>query len=85
VYDSCDLRFVCCPEFVKCIIVCAWPGFACYVSEQWAETDNLAQASWPHLGEMSRGSPRSFRARGRSGDQLILSERVSRSGEEGLA
>ena len=76
---------VCCPEFVKCIIACVWPGFICYVSEQWAETDNLAQASWLRLCEMSRGSPRYSRARGRSGDQLILSERVSRSGEEGLA
>jgi len=70
---------------VKCAIAFAWPGFVCYVSEQWVGTDNLAQASWPRLGEMSRGSPRSSCARGRSGDQLILSERASRSGEEGLA
>jgi len=51
-----------------------------------ANTDNLAQASWPHLGEMSRGSPRVFYASCRSGDQtLVLSERMSRLGRKGLA
>jgi len=70
---------------VKCTVAFAWPSFVCYASEQWVGTDNLAQASWPRLGEMSRGSPRPSRARGRSADQLILSERASRSGEEGLA
>jgi len=53
----------------------------CYASEQWVRTDNLAQAGLPRLGEMIRGSPRPFRARGRSGDQLSLSERASRLSE----
>ena len=59
--------------------------FICYASEQWVGTNNLAQTSLPRLREMSRGSPRSSRARGCSGDQLILSERASRPGEKGLA
>ena len=59
--------------------------FVCYASEWWVGTDNLAQASFPRLGEMGRGLPKSSRARGRSSDKLILSERASRSGEEGLA
>jgi len=47
-----------------------------------ASTDNLAQASLPHLGEMSGGSPRAFCASCRSGDQnLVLSEQMSRLGE----
>jgi len=58
----------CFPECVKCIIACVWAGFVCYASEQWARTDNLAQASLPRPGEMSRGSPRHSRARGRPGD-----------------
>jgi len=62
----------------------AW-SLVCYASEQWVSTDNLAQASLPRLGEMSRGSPRYSRAMGRSGDQLNLSERASRPGKEGLA
>ncbi|QCD89981.1 hypothetical protein DEO72_LG4g933 [Vigna unguiculata] len=36
-----------------------------------ANTDNLAQASWPRLGEMSRGTPRAFYASCRSGDQTL--------------
>ena len=52
----------------------AWPGFVCYASEQWAGADNLAQASLPRPDEMSGGSPRHSRTRGRPGDQLNLSE-----------
>jgi len=39
---------------------------------EWTVTraDKLTQASLPRLGEMSRGSPRPFHVRGRSGDQL---------------
>jgi len=49
-------------------------------------TDNLAQASLPRLGEMSRGSPRAFCASCRSSDQnLVLSELMSHLGEGGLA
>jgi len=49
-------------------------------------TDNLAQASLPRLGEMSRGSPKAFYASCRSGDQtLVLSEQMSRLGGGGLA
>ncbi|QCE11001.1 hypothetical protein DEO72_LG10g2234 [Vigna unguiculata] len=50
-----------------------------------ANTDYLAQASWPRLGEMSIGSPRVFYASRCSGDQtLVLSEQTSRLGGEGL-
>ncbi|QCD91114.1 hypothetical protein DEO72_LG4g2078 [Vigna unguiculata] len=50
-----------------------------------ANTDYFAQASWPRLGEMSRSSPRVCYASRRSGDPtLVLSERTSRLGGEGL-
>jgi len=51
-----------------------------------ARADNLAQATLPRLGEMSRDSPRSFDASGRSSDQLSF-ERASvslRRGESHL-
>jgi len=51
-----------------------------------ANTNYLAQASWPRLGEMSRGSPRVFYASRCSSEQtLILSERTSRLGGGELA
>jgi len=51
-----------------------------------ANTNYLAQASWPRLSEMSRGSPRVFYTSRRLGDQtLALSERTSRLVGEGLA
>jgi len=56
----------------------------CYASEQWVRTDNLAQTGLPRLGEMSRGSPMPFRARGGS----ALFERASvslRRGESRLS
>jgi len=37
-----------------------------------ASTDNLAQASLPRLGKMSRGSPRAFYASCCSGDQTLF-------------
>ena len=52
-----------------------------------ARSDNLAQESLSRLGEMSRGSPRPFYARGRLGDQLSF-ERASvslRRGESRLS
>ncbi|QCD78641.1 hypothetical protein DEO72_LG1g2277 [Vigna unguiculata] len=52
-----------------------------------ARADNLAQASLPRLGEMSRDSPRPFHASGRLGDQLSF-ERASislRRGESHLS
>jgi len=49
-----------------------------------ARADNLAQASLPRLGEMSRDSLRPFHASGRSSNQLSF-ERASRSGEGSLA
>jgi len=55
---------------MKCVIALFGLVLVCYASEQWAWADNLAQASLPRLGEMSRGSPRPFRARGHLGDQL---------------
>jgi len=70
---------------VKCIIALFGLVWVCYASEHWVRTDNLAQASLLRLGEMSRGSPRYFCAKGRPGDQLNLSERASRPGKEGLA
>ena len=70
---------------MKCTIALFGLVLVCNASEQWVRTDNLAQESLPRLGEMRRGSPRYFRARGRSVDQLNLSERASRPGEEGLA
>ncbi|QCE06720.1 hypothetical protein DEO72_LG9g1734 [Vigna unguiculata] len=51
-----------------------------------ARPTNLAQVSQSRLGEMSRDSSKPYFARGRPGDPLIiLSERVSRPGERGLA
>ena len=51
-----------------------------------ARLANLAQASQSCLGEMNRGSPKPYYARGRPGDPLIiLSERASRPSERGLA
>jgi len=58
---------------VKCIVALFGLVWVCYASEQWVRTDNLAQASLPRPGEISRGSPRYSRARGLSGDQLNLS------------
>ncbi|QCD79104.1 hypothetical protein DEO72_LG1g2743 [Vigna unguiculata] len=54
-----------------------------------ARVDNLAQANLPRLGKMSKHSPRTFHASGRSSDQLSferakgarLSERPSRFSE----
>ncbi|QCE05248.1 hypothetical protein DEO72_LG9g251 [Vigna unguiculata] len=64
---------------------CGTPLFA-VEARAVANTDNFAQASWPRLGEMSRGLPRVFYASCRPGDQtLVLSERMSRLGGEGLA
>jgi len=70
---------------VKCIVSLFGLVWVCYASEQWVRTDNLAQASLPRPGKMSKGSPRYSRARGRLGDQLNLSERASRPDEEGFA
>ncbi|QCD93331.1 hypothetical protein DEO72_LG5g1404 [Vigna unguiculata] len=42
-----------------------------------ARPANLAQASQSRLGEMSRDSPKSYYARGRPGDPLIIFERAS--------
>ncbi|QCE14213.1 hypothetical protein DEO72_LG11g1212 [Vigna unguiculata] len=39
-----------------------------------ANTDYFAQASWPRLGEMSRGSPKVFYASHRSGATVLLVE-----------
>ena len=52
-----------------------------------ARVDNLAQANLPRLGKMSKHSPRTFHASGRSSDQLSF-ERVSvmlRRGESRLS
>ena len=53
---------------MKCIVALFGLVLVCYASEQWVRTDNITQASLPRLGEMSRGSPRLSRTRGRSGD-----------------
>jgi len=44
-----------------------------------AGTNKLAQASWSRLGEINRGSPKSFSTNGRPGDPLSFwaSERLA--------
>ncbi|QCE15550.1 hypothetical protein DEO72_LG11g2561 [Vigna unguiculata] len=54
--------------------------FGCCFEFVWktvARPANLAQASQSRLGEMSRGSPKPYYARGRLGDPLIIFERAS--------
>ena len=79
------LEFVCYHEWLDCLEFLF--GVCICVVQVWAlaNTDYFTQASWPRLGEMNRGSPRVFYASCRSGDQtLVLSERMSRLGGEGL-
>ena len=75
-----------CSECLECFSVLIWFGMSDCRRKTVARFDNLAQASLSHLGEMSRGSPRSFSAKGRSGDWLSF-ERASvslRRGESRL-
>jgi len=53
-----------------------WIGMCDCCREIVARSDNLAQASLPRLGEMSRDSHRPFHASGRSGNRLSF-ERAS--------
>jgi len=54
-----------------------WNGGCHYCRKTVARPANLAQASQSHLGEMGRGSPKPFYARGRPGDPLSIFERAS--------
>jgi len=61
---------------VECFSMLVWLGMNGCCRKSVARSDNLAQASLSRLGEMSRGSPRPFYARGRWGNQLKF-ERAS--------
>jgi len=66
-------------------MLCSGFGVGDYCRKTMARPANLAQASQSPLGEMDKDSPKPYYAKGRPSDQLIiLSERVSRTGERGL-
>jgi len=54
--------------------LCDWLGLkdTSAAGETRARTDNLAQASRTRLSESGGGSPKSFFAKGRLGDQFII-------------
>ena len=54
-----------------------WSGGCHCCRKTVARPANPAQARQSRLGEMSRGSPKPFYARGRPGDPLIIFERAS--------
>jgi len=69
------LEIGCYCERIECLVVM----FGMYVRltqvRTVVRTDNLAQASLSRLGEISRGSPRSFYVSCRSGDQTLFRAR----------
>jgi len=80
------LEILCCCGCLDCLDILFGICICVMQARTVASADNLAQASLPRLGKISRGSPKTFHASCRSGDQtLILSEKMSRSGEGGLA
>ena len=60
-----------------CRWICCLAGARDCCRKTVARPANLAQASQSRLGEMSRGSPKPYYARGRLGDPLIIFERAS--------
>jgi len=60
--------------------IVVWGMLMCLLQmETMASTDKLAQASWSHLGEINRGSPKLFSTNGRPDDPLHFwaSERLA--------